>query len=68
MYSKKGDIAQIGYTKLDSLEHIIKFLIMKFQVVSARNIDMRYELVINLFLNLGFKEQAKQYEMVKELI
>ncbi len=65
--SKKGDIAQIGYTKLDSLEHILKFLIAKFQVVSARNIDMRYELVINLLLDLGFKEQARQYEMVKNI-
>ncbi len=69
VFSKdSGGIAQLGYTEINDLKAIVRFLCSNFESVYAKNIDMSHPKVIEMLKALGFCEIAKQYEMVKILI
>ncbi len=63
-----GSIIQLGYTDINDLKEIIQYLCSKFNVVSAKNIDISYIKVLEMLIELGFCEITKQYEMVKKLV
>lgn len=68
VFSKdNGGITQLGYTDINDLKSIVKFLCSKFELVYAKNIDMSHSKVLKMLKELRFCEIAKQYEMVKKL-
>ncbi|MDU1414113.1 MAG: hypothetical protein E6929_14960 [Clostridium sp.] len=68
IFSKKdGHIVQLGYTDTVELKLIIQQLIIKFDNVVIKNIDIIYSEVLTLLHYMGFKEICKQFEMVKSI-
>lgn len=68
IYNKvNGNIMQLGYKNVSALEKIITYIASHYQTIIAKNIDTTFHEIVDLLLSIGFKEIAKQYEMVKKL-
>lgn len=68
IFSKKdGRILQLGYTDIRELKLIIQHLLLRFNSIIVKNIDVAYSHVIEMFDSIGFHEVGKQFEMVKDI-
>lgn len=68
IFSKEdGRILQLGYTDTVELKLIIQQLLVKFDNIVIKNIDIIYSEVLTLLHYMGFKEVSKQFEMVKSI-
>lgn len=61
-----GSIVQLGYYDKDDLRILIKKMIATYPNLMVKNIDLQYSQVIDIFIELGFTEMTKQFEMVKQ--
>lgn len=67
-YKGNGSIIQLGYSDINELKLIVKQLLSKFNNITVKNIDVIYSDLLEMFYSIGFKEVAKQFEMVKILL
>lgn len=68
VYAKRqGAIVQLHYSDLQALQDVLTALTERFPSAMAKNIDLRYDDVLQALAQIGFKEVTRQYEMVKPL-
>lgn len=68
IYDKEnGSLIQLGYENLDGLQQLLSEIISNYNVVTAKNIDLKFTEVVNMLHEIGFNEIVRQFEMVKEL-
>ena len=61
----RGSIVQLGYSDLSALKGIVAQLLLRFEAITAKNIDLRDIEVLELLQSAGFAEAVRQFEMVK---
>lgn len=68
VFSKQdGRLIQLGYTTIDELRQVVRWLMSRYSRIVIKNIDKRCAEVLAMLHSLGAVEVAKQFEMVKEL-
>lgn len=68
IYAKRnGEMIQMHYNELEALKEVISVLIHRYPSAMAKNVDCRYEDVIQMLREIGFVEILKQYEMVRDI-
>lgn len=68
VFSKaNGQILQIGYQNIEDLRSIIQSILLKYNDITVKNVDMSESQVLEMLYSVGFKQIAKQFEMVKDL-
>lgn len=68
IYAKRnGTIIQMHYNELDAMREVISALIKRYPSAWAKNIDCVYCDVIQMLMEIGFREITKQYEMARDI-
>lgn len=68
IYAKRnGEIIQLHYNDLNALKDVMSTLPHQFPSAMAKNIDCNYPDVIQMLIDIGFKEITKQYEMAMDI-
>ena len=68
IYAKRnGEIIQMHYNDLDALKEVMSALIARYPSAMAKNVDYGCDDVLQMLMEIGFKEITKQYEMVKNI-
>lgn len=64
---ENGQILQLGYRNIQDLRLIVQCLLLTFNNIAAKNIDMKESQVLEMLYSIGFKQVTKQFEMVKNI-
>lgn len=68
IYMKEsGRVAKIAYSQKEDIVVLIENLINRYGKVYIKNVDTRYEELINVLYSISFKYIVGQYEMSKEV-
>lgn len=64
---ESGRVAKIAYSQKEDIVVLIENLINRYGKVYIKNVDTKYEELINVLYSIGFKYIVGQYEMSKEV-
>ena len=69
VYKKEtGQIVQLGWERMEDLQEIVQWLLVRYSAVTVKNIDFTERQLLEMLATMPFQIVATQYEMVYCLV